>query len=182
MRRDYLYLMAWVLPVGLAMVACKPSERGYKAAYEVAVKKHESARDALGADSEKIIMLGGPRAEKAGDEEIYIDRSIIVSPAGEERDDRSAGPLAIALSRFRMQSNAAAQLKDLAGTCSEAFFAKDGNDNYYVILSRCKDKEEAAVKIAELREKYPEFRFVGLNDSPLVVMSGRAPGHKAEQK
>lgn len=149
--------------------SCKPTEKNYKAAYDVAVKKREMSADPERAEGHRVISVDGPRMVSVGNRVYALVTDFLKST------DESATPAPqphyrVAVGRYQMPTNARAQVADLRGNgYPDAELMRDGKDRYYVVAAGFDRLEDAAACVKSLMEKFPSTMFVGLDGNPLII-------------
>lgn len=177
---------------------CKPTEKNYKAAYDIALKKRqqESGDASDRSEGHRLISDDGPRTiEVAGREWHYSVINLspadgqTVSGAGKSKTshpDKPASPdtkaetrlanasdenkWVVAVSRYRMPTNARSQVSDLIDQgFSSALVMRDASDRYYSVAGRFASLEDAAQCAVRLAAKLSQTAFVGFDGEPLLI-------------
>lgn len=160
-----------ILPLlGIALLAgCKPTEKNYQKAYD---KAHEAAERK--AAEEKVSLSDLIETEHMGRFEIIGKDSVLVlneltKPYGTTLtpDGRKHG---VAIAKFKMPGNAKRNVSDISGDYPEAFVATDGRENYFVVINRVAPLEETAECIKGFRLTHPDYPYIGLWGSPVVIV------------
>lgn len=175
---------------------CKPTEKNYKAAYDVALKKRqqESGDASERSEGHRLITDDGPRTIAAAGREwhysvINLSQADGAAAGGKSvgtRPDKPASPDAavktqltessdenkwvVAVSRYRMPTNARSQVADLLSQgFSGALVMKDASDRYYSVAGRFATLEEAGRCALRLTAKLAATAFVGFDGEPLLI-------------
>lgn len=150
---------------------CKPTEKGYKAAYDAALNKREQAMvdydPALPVEG--LQSTDGPQLKEIEGSNYYFLKERLKKT---EEDGEALHLYNVAVACYKMPTNCRAQVADLSGEGYPAFGAKSGEDKYYVILSSFPSLEEAT----ECYRKYSSKKnrvYVGLPDSPVIIYSAK---------
>lgn len=189
------------------LAACKPTEKNYKAAYDVAVQKRqqESSDASLRSEGHRLITDMAPRTiNAAGRDWNYIvmamapdnstasDAKIPAAPSKAGTDKKpelskkpqpatataptsvesspEAGKWIVAVSRFRMPTNARSQVADLRSEGFEkAGVMKDASGQYYAVAGCFATLEQAGACAQKLTETFADAAFVGLDAAPLII-------------
>lgn len=152
--------------------SCKPTEKGYQAAYDAAKNKREAAMEAMPVDN-KVIgalqLIDGPTT-KFYDGKEYPYMAVNLKPVDDQYSTKGKYNVAVAL--FKMPTNSEALANDLKVLDYNSFVAQDGDDKYYVIAGSFENLSEAAQFYENLTKNYNRA-YVGLGESPLIIFSGR---------
>lgn len=155
------------------MASCKPTEQGYKAAYDAAKKKREQV------DPDNDLLTGGHRLLNenaslwkviAGDS-LQMQHSFIKPDEGFKWPQN--GPYHLAVAMFKMQTNARSMLKDLHEKGdSIPIIATDGKGKLYIIAGSASNADSLANVLTTFRRQNPKFPYIGLTPPrPLIIVS-----------
>lgn len=166
-------MIALCLTLLIATTACKPTEQGYKAAYDAAKAKREYV------DPDQDILTGGHRLlnENAsnwkviGKDSLQI-QSIRISPKKGELWPQS-GPYRLAVAMFKLDTNAHSLLEDLKEKgCNNAILAGDGKGKHFVIAGSATYPDSLGAVLNDFRLRNPEFTFIGMTPAaPVIIIS-----------
>lgn len=166
MKTKY-YLLT--LGIALTLGACKPTEKNYQAAYEVAQKKKIAEK----TDSDMAIPAGGlqhldaPFQKDVNGKKVNVKHIFIkFAGKGEKPEMRRYN---VAVAKYKMSTNAMAQTEDLLGQSYNAFPVEGVDGNFYVIAASLPTIEEAAGFVTEYMKKYKPEQIVGLDGAPLII-------------
>ena len=159
--------LIFIALVAFLMVGCKPTEKNYKKAYDIAMNKKKAVADEFDIDVEDLQSVEGARKQQVGDGFVWILPELVKpleadKPGGE-------GQMAVVVSKFSMKANAVSQAAALEADCPDAIVCINGKDNFFVSIGRCHDLTEALDIITRFEKKHPEYPFVGLDGNPCVV-------------
>ena len=159
----------------LLAAGCKPTEKNYKAAYDVALGKRKAveAEMAEAAGGHEVISLDGPRRITAGGVEMNMVSEFLRMADKDEPLPPPALRYRVAAGRYRMPTNARAQMQTLSGEGFTPLLMADGEGRYYAVAGCFATPGEAAACVARLRKLFKAASFVGLDGDPLVVESPR---------
>lgn len=152
----------------LLATGCKPTESNYKSAYDVAQKK----RQAAATDPDMVIpaggikAIGGPEKKKIGNDSVYV-RAEHLKLAGDT--DARVGKWNVAVSKYRMPTNCASQVRDLESKGYKAFSMENPEGGFYVIAGSFDELGEAVDFLAKYRKGKPASVFVGLPGEPVLL-------------
>lgn len=165
--RKYYYLYGVILL--LLFSACKPTEKGYKAAYDAARDKRQAAIADIDVNLPEGAFqdVDGPQLREVNGIKVYVLNQLI-KPY--ETGMPLPGPYNVAVGSFRMITNTESQSKALQQEGFAAFSAKDPEDNYYTIAGSFPSIDEAV----NFYEKYQSGKnrvYVGLPNAPVIIYS-----------
>lgn len=154
---------------GLALSGCKPTEKGYKSAYDAALNKREAALADMGinVDGSKLQQVDGPHLKEIDGQEVYLLNSRLI-PADfvmELPDSYN-----VAVGKYKMITNCKAQAEMLLSDSYHAFPAKDTEGMYYTIAGSFPTLSEAVAFYNEYKKDKNRV-FVGLPGSPVIIYS-----------
>ena len=151
------------------LTSCKPTEKGYKAAYDAALGKREAVRtdiDSNNAVSEVQQVDGAQLKEVDGIKVFVLNQRI--KPA--EEGQTLPGNYNVAVGSYKMITNCRSQSLALKEEGYEAFPAREPDGMYYTIAGSFPTLSEA-VKFYENYRKSKNRVYVGLPDSPVIIYS-----------
>lgn len=153
--------------LALMLVGCKPTEKNYRNAYEIAMNKKKAVADDYGLEVGELQSVEGARKQAVGEDFVWILPDM-VKP---QQDDKKGGEgqLAVVVSKFNMGANAKSQAAALASEWPDAVVCIDGRDHFFVSIARCNELSEALDIIKEFQAAHPDYPFVGLDGHPCVV-------------
>lgn len=148
---------------------CKPSEKNYRAAYDVAVaKRQKDAPDPYAGLGDAVRDDAPARREVDG--KILWVRTEPLTCA----DDRgSVAPWNVAVAAYKMAANARSHAERLKSEGYGSLLLKNSDGMIYVVAATPGSLQEAAEFIEKFKVKHPEAIYVGLPEGPTVLSSGR---------
>lgn len=153
----------------ISLWGCKPTERNYQAAfdkaYEASLRKAES--ETTGTDGRVLESIDGPRNETVDSLLIAVGPSL-VKPL-DEGFDSVKGKVGLAVSQYRMPTNARRNVEDLKDKYHDAFVATDGKESYYVVVECVNSLQEIGEPIRRFVSNFPNFHYMGLDGKPMAV-------------
>lgn len=166
-------LILLTLPLLLAggLVSCKPTEKGYKAAYDAAVGKREAAQEILPVAQGAIGKMeseDGPQLKSVDGYDVYLLSENLKNYSDEP--DVKLKNYNVAVAMFKMPTNAKSLAIDLKKNGYEAMVTQSGEDKFYVILYSEETLEKAVERMKSLTESYSR-PYVGLPNSPIIIYS-----------
>lgn len=155
----------------VGLTGCKPTEKGYKTAYDAALNKREAANADLGVDLPKgaLQQVDGPQLKVVDGVEVYTDNQRI-KPI--EYFEQLPGKYNVAVGAYKMSTNCKAQAQNLRSEGLEAFPAKAMEDKYYTIAGSFNTISEA-VAFSQEYQKDKNRAYVGLPSAPVIIYSPR---------
>ena len=155
----------------LLLSSCKPTEKNYQAAYDAAQNKRkaeaEADRDMILPAGSALQRLDAPRTKEVGGETLPIKRFFIKYVG--EGESPAIKRYNVAVSRYKMPTNAHAQVEDLVSAGYSAFPVEGIGNAYYVIAATFDDLPETAVFVKKYRKDHSPEQFVGLDGDVLVI-------------
>lgn len=158
-------LIAVIAVVALTLSACKPTESNYRAAYDAALAKRDSALRDTQVTGNLQLDDALSRRPVAGDS-IWVCHEV----ARAENDSLATkrGRYAVAVATFKMPTNARAMASDLQERKYPAYSAKDGKGKWYVVAADYPTIEEGAAAVRLFQRSNPTFFYVGLPEPVLL--------------
>lgn len=148
--------------LGGMVTGCKPTEKNYREAYDVAIAKKQKATEEL--ESEGLISADAPRSKVVDGDTLYFKSAVLqVRPGeGKLRDYN------IAVDEFKMPTNARSGAEALKDKDFGSFAAKSTGGRWYVIAGTAESLSEAASIIRRFRTLYPAYPYIGLG-RPVII-------------
>ena len=156
------------------MAGCKPTEKGYREAYDAAKSKREQK------DPDEELLTGGHKllGQEASNWRVIAGDSLQVEhkflkPMGDAKWPQS-GPYRLAIAMFKMTTNANSMLADLKKKGSlKPVIATDGKDTYYMIAGSATYVDSLGNVLKTLRKENPGFQHIGLDNQRPIIIVGR---------
>lgn len=154
------------------LYACKPTEKGYKQAYDAAKSKREQV------DPDEDLLTGGHKllSQESTNWRVIAGDSLQVQhqflkPLDGEKWSQS-GPYRLAVAMFKMTTNAKSMLSDLKEKGSlKPVVATDGKDKYYIIAGSASYVDSLGNVLTTFKKENPKFQYIGLEkDRPLIIV------------
>lgn len=149
--------------------SCKPTEKGYKSAYDVALGKRQSVLTDIDVNLPEGALqeVDGAQLKQVDGANVYILTQRI-SPL--ENNQILPENYNVAVGKYKMSTNCKAQVESLKNEGYEAFSAKDTEGNYYTIAGSFSTLFEA-VKFYQAFQKNKNRIYVGLHEAPEIIYS-----------
>ena len=142
--------------------ACKPTEKGYKQAYEAAKSKREQV------DPDEDLLTGGHKllSQESTNWRVIAGDSLqlqhkFLKPLDGEKWPQS-GPYRLAVALLKMTTNAKSILSDLQETGSlKPMVATDGKDTYYIVAGSASYVDSLGNVLTTFKKENPKFQYIG---------------------
>ena len=153
----------------LLMVSCKPTEKGYQAAYDAALNKRQAAIADIDVNLPEgsLQEVDGAQLREIDGVKVYVLNQII-RPAKE--GETLPGKYNVAVGSFKMPTNSEAQSEALKEEGYDAFPAKESDGSYYTIAGSFPTLPEA-VNFYEKFKAGKNRSYVGLPKAPVIIYS-----------
>ena len=148
---------------------CKPTEKGYKSAYDMAVNKRQEAT----ADFDPNIAVGG--LQNVDGPQLRTFKDVNYYWLAENLQVLEETPAVmlnynVAAACFKMPTNCVAMVNDFKKENIDAFGAKSVDDKYYVIIGTF-DNLGDAVAWYSMFDSARENAYLGLPGAPVIIFS-----------
>lgn len=155
----------------LMFAACKPTEKNYRAAYDVAIAKKQAEQESLSADG--LVAEDAPKARYIDGDTLYFANEIITVDKDfapfKESGAADLKALNVAVGVFKMNTNARAGATALRSQGFDAFPVKAMGGKWYIIGGSFDNLDGARAFIKEFRAKNPDYPYIGLNGHPVLI-------------
>lgn len=147
----------------IALTACKPTEKNYRSAYDVAVNKREKAAEALAADG--LVAEDAPRSQVVGGDTLYFVNEVL------KVDDGSTPlkALNVAVGVFKMNTNARSGALALKDKGYDARAARALGDKWYILAGSFDTMDETRAFLKRFRKENPQYPYIGLSGKPVII-------------
>lgn len=166
--KRFIKLLPALLLVSL-FCGCKPSEKNYRAAYDVAVAKRQKDAPDTAAGLGDAVRDGAPVRREIDGKTLWV----LTEPLSRVDGQGAPDPWNVAVAAYKMTANARSHAERLSGEGYESSLLKNSDGMIYVIAATPVSLSEAAEFIRRFREKHPDTVYVGLPEGPTVVSSGK---------
>ncbi len=171
--KKFIYIFISLVALGM-LWSCKPTEKGYRQAYEAAKSKREQV------DPEEELLTGGHKLlnEESTNWKVIAGDSLQMQHMFLKPTDGvkwpQKGPYRLAVAMFKMTTNANSMLEDLEGKGSlTPVVATDGKDKYYIIAGSATYADSLGNVLTTFRKENPKFQYIGLTPAKPVIIVGR---------
>ena len=155
----------------LMLASCKPTEKNYRSAYDVAIAKKQAEQESLAADG--LISENAPKPRYIDGDTLYFAHEIIsVDKDVAPFKDSSPAELKaynVAVGMFKMNTNARAGASALRDKGFEAFPVKAMGGKWYIIGGVLDNLDDARAFIKTFKAKNPEYPYIGLDGHPIII-------------
>lgn len=151
------------------MFSCKPTEKGYKAAYDAALGKREAAMADIDVNLPEgaLQQVDGAQLREVEGVKVYVLNQRI-KPA--ENNMQLPEPYNVAVGSYKMITNCRSQANSLKEEGFNAFPAQDNEDMFYTVAGSFPTLSEA-VKFYQEYQSGKNRVYVGLPDAPVIIYS-----------
>lgn len=167
MRRNFCIIV--LVSITIILAGCKPTEKGYKSAYDAALNKREAVKGDLDVTLShgEFQEVDGPQLKEIDGSKVYVlNRRIVPADFVMELPENYN----VAIGEYKMITNCKAQAEALLSEGYHAFPAKDEDGMYYTIAGSFNNIGEA-IKFYTNYQKKPNQVFVGLPGAPVIIYS-----------
>lgn len=163
------FIQVITLLIAVILPSCKPTEKGYKTAYDAALGKREAARADIDVNLPEgaLQQVDGPQLKEVDGVKVYILNQRI-KPA--EGNITLPGSYNVAVGMYKMNTNSKAQAAALKEDGYEAFSAEDAEGIFYTIAASFQNLSEA-VKFYQKYQSGKNKVYVGLPGAPVIIFS-----------
>lgn len=146
-------------------IGCKPTEKNYQQAYDLAVQKREESLASVSGGT--LDAMDGPHKR-------IVDGDTIMVATGtfkvfEMPENAKDGRFGLAVAKYGMHTNAREHAVTMREKYPDVFVATDGKKNYYVVTDRYADLKEAIAGMREFEAANPGFRYISLQ-TPVAIL------------
>jgi len=157
-----------VAALAFSFIACKPTEKNYREAYDAAKAKREAA------EAEKMIPASGLLSDDGPSMRIVEGDTLFVSNdrlRAVKTDSMHKAPAAynVAVGVYRMSTNAEASAADLRKEGYDASAMQTTGNRWYTIVGSFADLKDARLLIGEFKKKNPGYPYIGLPGAPVII-------------
>ena len=158
-----------MIAITVALTSCKPTEKGYKSAFDAALNK----REAVKADIDRNVAVSefqsvdGAQLKEIDGVKVYVLNQRL-RPA--EEGMALPGSYNVAVGKYKMITNCRSQANDLKAEGYDAFPAKDTDGMYYTVAGSFATLSEAE-KFTQEYQKNKDRAYVGLPSAPVIIFS-----------
>lgn len=166
MKRNILFTAL----IGLLFLgACKPTEKGYKSAYDAALGKRQASMAEIDANipTGALQQVDGAQLKEVDGVKVYVMNQRI-KPA--ETVMELPSPYNVAVGCYKMITNCRSQSENLLFEGFHSFPAQDAEGLYYTIAGSFDNLSEAVKFYKEYQEGKGRV-YVGLPDAPVIIYS-----------
>lgn len=151
-----------------AFTSCKPTERNYREAYDLARSKREKTMLETGAPG-FLQTDQGIRLSMVGNDSVWISDQLAQPVDPVTRLGNGERAYGVAISKYRMATNANAQASDLRKGGEDPTVARDGEGNHYVLIAVAPTEGKALEAMRAYMVSNPGTYFVGLPGRPILI-------------
>lgn len=158
-RLSFLPLLTLTALSFITLPSCKPTERGYKSAYDAALAKRQASEADMNIPVEGLIIEGEPAKRNLNGRDLLY----LVAPVGPVSEGSIiAEKYNLAVGCYKMPVNALDQARNLRGEGFDAFAVRGEEDRFYVILASFPTLEEVIAVYDTFLISHPSYPCIGL--------------------
>lgn len=152
--------------ITLLFVGCKPTEKGYQAAYDAAKQKREAAAREQMLPAQGLQSDDGPQLRVVNGDSIYVLRAIMRT----EDSKRADNPWLLAVGVYRMSTNAEANARNLRlSGYPRATWLKGPENKWYTISDGAETLDSLKAMSRQFKDTHPNYPYVGLPANPVII-------------
>ena len=174
LTRSILPKLLLLLLLAGAAAGCKPTEKNYRSAYDVARDKRE--RDLRQQEQLRADMgIGGSEIHLSDTDATLAtigERQVWTHHLNFPRAD-SVATYAVSVALFRMDTNAKALAADLRAQGWPETRASHSADSYFVIVGSSDSRDRALELLDSFQTTHPEWQYVGQPGILLLIGGSR---------
>lgn len=166
-NKPIFYLLPAALSITLlsALPSCKPTEKNYREAYEVAQKKRQQSKEDSDFDVSQLIGMNDARTQSFGGIECpVISENLKTVDAGD------AGHLYnVAVAAYKMTANALSHAESLRKEGMKGYVMQNSRQLFFVMCGGADTPEEAAAVYTKYMASGKQKIHPGLANGPEIV-------------
>ena len=153
------------------LASCKPTEKNYRSAYDVAIAKKQADQEALAADG--LIAEDAPKARYIDGDTLYFANEIISVDKDfapfKENGPEELKAYNVAVGMFKMNTNARAGASALREKGFDAFPVKAMGGKWYIIGGTFVNLDDTRAFIKKFKTKNPDYPYISLDGHPVII-------------
>lgn len=152
--------------VALTFIACKPTEKNYRDAYDAALAKRQEVAAQQMRPATGLLSDEGPQRRIIGNDTVFVSVETLRTLDGKNLP----GHFALAVGVFKMDTNAKAAAADLAEAgYSEAKAAKGREGRIYTLALAGNSLDSIKAASLKFKKDFPDYPYVGLPGAPVII-------------
>lgn len=168
--KTYNKLILVVFTATLLFTACKPTEAGYRSAYEAAKAKREAANAEAMIPTTGLLSDDGPVIKMVEGDTIFISRDRLRRMKTQADSIAPLSAYSVAVGVFKMHTNAEATARRLESSGYQARAVQTTGDRWYAIAGTFGNLKEAKDFIEAYKKRNPDYPYIGLPGAPVVIV------------
>ena len=157
--KKYLIILGASL---LVLPACKPTEKNYRSAYDIAIAKKAAEADDLA--QEGLISSDAPTMRVIEGDTLYFKSAPLLF----ENSDAKRFPYSLVVDEFKMPTNARSSAAVIREKGFDAEVAKSTGGRWFVIAGGTETLEEARQLTKRFRNAFPSYAYIGIS-KPILI-------------
>lgn len=155
-----------VLLGAMALTGCKPTEKGYRQAYDAAKAKREAAAREQMLPVQGLQSDDGPQLRVVDGDSIYVLRERLRT----EDSKRAPKTWLLAVGVYKMNTNARANAINLqADGYTDATWLRGPDDKWYTVAQGAGSLDSLRVMNREFKRRHRDYPYVGLPGAPVII-------------
>lgn len=142
--------------------ACKPTEKNYRAAYDIAMAKKAAETDDLA--QEGLISSDAPTMRIVEGDTLYFKSF----PLSLENKEAKQQAYSLVVDQFKMPTNARSSAAVIREKGFDAEVAKSTGGRWFVIAGGAETLDEARLLTNRFRQAFPSYPYIGVS-KPLLI-------------
>lgn len=155
-----------ILSVVLLLSGCKPTEAGYKNAYDAALAKRQAAEAEAMIPATGLIPIDGPKKQVIYGDSLFVENERL------SRNEVGGEPLAyyVVVAKFKMSTNAKANANALkAKGWQNANAYQITGDRWCVVIGGDSDLKKAVEMLRKFEKSNADYPYIGLPGAPIIL-------------
>lgn len=155
----------YILLLGASLMmlpACKPTEKNYREAYDIAIAKKQQTEAELEADG--ITDADAPTIRIVKGDTLYFK----AMPLRVKADDAPLHPYNLVVDQFKMPTNARSSAATIKEKGFEARTLQSSGDKWIVVAGGADSLDETIALVKRFRSKFPHYAYIGFG-KPVIV-------------
>lgn len=152
---------AVVAALAMVFIGCKPTEKNYREAYDVAIAKKQQSEDELAKDG--LVSADAPKMRIVQGDTIYFKNALL-----QIKMDASIKEFNVVVDEFKMQTNAKSGAALLKEKGYDSFAVKSTGGRWFVVAGSVNNLDEARAIIKRFRKDFPSYPYIGVG-KPVII-------------
>lgn len=142
--------------------ACKPTEKNYRAAYDIAIAKKQKTEAEL--EAEGIVDADAPTMRIVKGDTLYFKQM----PLRITSSDTPLHPYNLVVDEFKMPTNARSSAETIKEKGFEARALQSSGGKWIVVAGGADSLDDAAALVRKFKSGFPNYTYIGFG-KPILV-------------